>query len=181
MSTGTIVLNIVFLVAVAAFLFFIAWLMWLFFTGRQRRGREQAVEFGDFPALPDDPGELIVGPTPGVYSGTSRAENWIDRVQVADLGDRAACSASGYTHGIAIERRGASTIWIPVQALVAVRTTNRAAGKVMTADGLLAIDWALPGGTALTTALRADAKADYPHWLVAYPGAQPTTDPDAAE
>ncbi len=184
MSLGTIVLNVVFLAGVALFLLFIGWLLWLVVTGRSRRGREQAADFVDFtgfPEMPGDPGEVVVGPTSGLYLGTTPTQSWIERIQVADLGDRAQSSATGYTHGVAVERRGASTIWIPRDALIGIRTTNRAAGKVMHADGLLAVDWALPGGTELTTALRADDKADYPHWLVAYPGTTQTTDPEAAE
>lgn len=188
MSLGTLVFNIVFVALVLGFLVFIGWLLWLFFTGRQRRGRAQAAVFGDFPSAPGDPGEVIVGPTGGLYLGTTPRDNWIERVQVADIGDRAQCEAIGYTHGVAIERHGASTLWIPRASLLSVTTTNRAAGKVMHAGGLLAIDWALPGGQELTTAVRADDKGAYPHWLVAFEGLPapsapdaPTTDPDAAE
>jgi len=187
-SLGTLVFNIVFIALVLGFLLFIGWLLWLFFTGRQRRGRAQSAVFGEFPPVPADPGEVIVGPTGGLYLGTTPRDNWIERVQVDDIGDRAQCDATGYTHGVAIERHGASTVWIPHANLLSVATTNRAAGKVMHAGGLLAFDWALPGGQELTTALRADDKGDYPHWLVAYPGLPAesapdttTTDPDAAE
>ena len=62
-----------------------------------------------------------------------------------------------------------------------MRTTNRAAGKVMHAGGLLAFDWSLPSGADLTSALRADDKDDYSRWLVAFPGPTETTDPNAAE
>lgn len=181
MSAGTLVVNIVFLACVAAFLLFIGWLFWVFFTGRSRRGREQAAVLGAFPAPPEDPGEVIVGPTSGLYVGTTPTQNWVDRVQVDDIGDRAQAAAVGYTHGVAIERHGASTIWIPRDALIGVRTTNRAAGKVMHAGGLLAFDWSLPSGAELTSALRADDKDDYSRWLVAFPGPTETTDPNAAE
>ncbi|GAB11058.1 hypothetical protein GOARA_064_00600 [Gordonia araii NBRC 100433] len=181
MSTGALVFNIVFLALVALFLIFIGWLIWLFFTGRQRRGQQQLAEFGSFPAPPADPGEFVVGPTECLYLGTTRVENWIDRVQVDDVGDRAPATATGYTHGVAIERRGAATIWIPRDDLVAVRTTNRAASKVMHAGGILAFDWTLPSRAGVTTAIRADDKAVYPHWLVAFPGTAEPTDPNAAE
>ena len=71
-----------------------------------------------------------------------------------------------FTHGVAIEQHGASTVWIHAN-LLSVATTSRAAGQVMHAGGLLAFDWALPGGQELTTALRAGNRGDYPHWLVA--------------
>ncbi|MFT4201321.1 hypothetical protein [Gordonia sp. (in: high G+C Gram-positive bacteria)] len=179
MTTGTILLNVVFLAGVAVFLLFIGWLFWLLFTGRGRKGRAQHAEFGDLPAAPDNPGEVIVGPSTGLYVGTSRADDWVDRVQIDDLGDRAKATVTGYTHGIAVERRAASTIWIPAESLTAVRITNSASGKVVHGGGLLALDWTLAGGTGLTTALRGDDKRDYPHWLAAYPGA--ATDPEATD
>ncbi|GED97900.1 PH-like domain-containing protein [Gordonia crocea] len=181
MSTGTLVVNIVFLAGVAAFLVFIGWLLWLVITGSSRRGREQAEVFGEFPAAPAEFGELVVGPTPGLYVGTTPTQGWIQRIHIDDLGDRAAASATGYTHGVAIERHGASTVWIPHDALISVHTTARAAGKVVHSGGLLAFDWRLPSGVEITSALRADDKDDYPHWLAAYPGTTETTDPEAAE
>ncbi|MFT3900017.1 MAG: hypothetical protein QM728_07235 [Gordonia sp. (in: high G+C Gram-positive bacteria)] len=181
MSAGEIVFNIVFLAGVAAFLVFIGWLLWLVFTGRGRKGRAQYEQLGGLPAAPDNPGEVVVGPTGGLYLGTTRADNWIDRIHIDGLGDRAQATATGYTHGVAIARKGATDLWIPAESLTGVRASDRAAGKVVHAGGVLALDWTMPGGTALTTALRADDKGDYPHWLVAYPGAAQPTDPDAAE
>ena len=55
MSLGTLVFNIVFIALVLGFLLFIGWLLWLFFTGRQRRGRAQSAVFGEFPPVPADP------------------------------------------------------------------------------------------------------------------------------
>lgn len=181
MSLGTLLFNIVFLAVVAAFLIFIVWMLWLVITGSKRRGQAQADDLGAFPTPPGDPGEVIVGPTAGLYVGTTPTQSWIERVHVDDVGDRAQAAATGYTHGVAIERHGASTIWIPRDQLAGVRTTAKAAGKVMHTGGLLAFDWVLPGGTPVTSALRGDDKADYPHWLAAFPGTPQTTDPDAAE
>ena len=73
-------------------------------------------------------------------------------------------------------------------ATVAAGSTVVAPAWDGTSGGILAFDWVLPGGQELTTAVRADEKGDYPHWLVAYPGlpaesapTTTTTDPDAAE
>ena len=136
--------------------------------GWRRRGRAQAQLLGDFPAVPGELGEPLLGPTTGVYVGSTLAPRWATRVAVGDVGDRAAVEFSRYRQGILLRRAGASSIWIPDEAITAVRTEHGLAGKVMTRDGVLVIRWTLPSGAELDSGLRADDKSSYPEWTAPY-------------
>lgn len=136
--------------------------------GWRRRGRAQAEAIGELPAVPADLGEPLLGPSTGIYVGSTMAPAWATRVAVGDFGDRAATEYSRYAAGILLARHGASAIWIPEEAITAVRTENRLAGKVMTRDGVLVIRWRLPSGTEVDSGIRGDDKTVYPDWTQAY-------------
>lgn len=136
--------------------------------GWRKRGRRQAEQLGEFPAVPADLGEPLLGPTTGVYVGSTLAPRWATRVAVGDVGDRAEVAVSRYRQGILLERAGASSIWIPEAAITAVRTEHGLAGKVMTRDGVLVIRWTLPSGIELDSGVRADDKSTYPAWTAPY-------------
>ncbi|GAC57331.1 hypothetical protein GOHSU_18_00860 [Gordonia hirsuta DSM 44140 = NBRC 16056] len=136
--------------------------------GWRRRGRAQAEQLGEFPSVPAGLGAPLTGPDTGVYVGSTLAPRWATRVAVADFGDRAETVFSRYAEGILLQRAGSSDIWIPQEAITAVRTENRLAGKVMTRDGLLVIRWILPSGTELDSGIRADDKTVYPSWTEPY-------------
>ncbi|AVM00604.1 hypothetical protein C6V83_10315 [Gordonia iterans] len=136
--------------------------------GWRKRGRAQAAILGDPPAVPDDPGERLLGPSTGVYLGSTVAPGWVTRVALRDFGDRSAVEFSRYPGGILLARRGASDIWIPDDAITAVRTENRHAGKVMTRDGVLTIRWRLPSGAEIDSGIRGDEKDEYQYWTQAY-------------
>ena len=136
--------------------------------GWRNRGRRQADSIGELPIAPDDLGQRQLGPHTGLYVGSTLAPSWQDRVAVGDFGDRASATMSAYDAGILLERKGASTIWIPRDSITAVRTERGLAGKVMTADGLLVIRWVLPTGTEIDSGLRADDKTIYPDWVHAF-------------
>jgi len=70
-----------------------------------------------------------------------------------------------YPEGIMLQRTGAEPIWIPDDAIAAIRTERGIAGKAMTHEGILAIRWRLPSGTEIDTGFRADNRADYDRWL----------------
>lgn len=152
------------LVAVGLWLALVA----LALRGWRKRGRKQAEQLGEFPAVPADLGDPLLGPTTGVYVGSTLAPRWATRVAVGDIGDRAAVEISRYDEGILLDRAGASPIWIPAGAITAVRTEHGLAGKVMTRDGVLVIRWTLPSGTELDSGVRADDKSTYPAWIAPY-------------
>lgn len=98
------------------------------------------------------------------------APSWQNRVVVGDISDRASATIAEFAAGVLISRQGASNIWIPREAITAVRTERGIAGKVMSADGVLVIRWVLPSGTEIDTGLRADDKSIYPGWVNAFAG-----------
>jgi len=77
-----------------------------------------------------------------------------------------------YPEGILLERSGATPIWIPQDAIAAIRTERGLAGKVVpgrgnteTATGILAIRWRLPSGTEIDTGFRGDDRSEYARWI----------------
>lgn len=149
---------------------FAVWLILvtLVVRGWRNRGRRQSETIGELPVAPADLGERLRGPHTGLYLGSTMAPSWQNRVAVGDVGDRATATISGYPGGILIERSGASTIWIPEESIIAVRTERGIAGKAMSRDGVLVVRWTLPSGTQIDSGLRADDKSSYPEWTAAY-------------
>lgn len=142
-----------------------ALLIGLLYVGWRRRAGRQAERIGDLPTVPTTPGEQVLASTTGLYVGSTIAPSWQDRIAVGDLGFRATGELTRYEHGILLERDGASPIWMPSEAISAVRTERGLAGKVMTRDGLLVIRWTLPTGTQIDTGFRGDDKTVYPNWV----------------
>ena len=64
-----------------------------------------------------------------------------------------------------LQRTGAGPIWIPDDAITAIRTEKGIAGKAMTHEGILAIRWRLPSGAEIETGFRADDRREYVRWL----------------
>lgn len=150
-----------------------AFLVWLILVtavvrGWRHRGRRQEELVGTLPTAPAELGAPLRGPHTGLYVGSTLAPSWQNRVAVRDIGDRATAQITGYRAGILLERSGASTIWIPEESIVAVRTERGLAGKAMSRDGVLVVRWNLPSGTQIDTGLRADDKTSYPEWTAAY-------------
>ena len=140
-------------------------LIWLMYRGWRNRAARQADRIGELPAVPGDLGTQTLPPTTGLYVGSTIAPSWQDRIAVGDLGHRASAEIARYERGILLERTGESTIWIPQEAIRAVRTERGLAGKVMTKDGVLVVRWELPSGTEIDTGFRGDDKTVYPQWV----------------
>ncbi|WP_216901519.1 PH-like domain-containing protein [Nocardia alni] len=138
------------------------WGMYRAWTGKARR---QAEAIGELPPVPEDKGAQLLEPTTGLYTGTTVAPSWQNRVHVGDLGFRAAAELTRFERGILLERSGATEIWIPNESVTVVRTERGHAGKVMTQDGVLVIRWKLPTGTEVDTGFRGDDKTVYPAWV----------------
>ncbi len=156
------------LILILAALLLWAGLVALALRGWRRRGARQSGELGEFPAVPAQLGEPLQGPDTGVYVGSTLAPTWTTRIAVGDYGDRAAVSYTRYAAGVLLARQGASDIWIPADAITALRTENRLAGKVMSRDGLLAIRWRLPSGVEIDSGIRGDDKSVYPDWTAPF-------------
>ena len=122
--------------------------------GRQRRQ-------GDLPPpppVPADPGGVLVGAAPGLFVGTVFAGDWLDRVVVHRLSDRAAGWLTVHGRGVRIEREGAGDLWLPYDSVDDAAPGEALAGKVVGREGLLVLTWRL-GGRTLQSAFRADDHA----------------------
>lgn len=167
---GKIVFNAWFIGVVALLAIGVVSVFYLLATGNQKKTAAQADAIGALPPIPAEPGAVLRGPDTGLYLGSTIAPSWQNRVTVGDIGDRASSVLTEFETGILIARQGAGDIWIPRESITAVRTERGIAGKVMTADGVLAIRWVLPSGTEIDSGLRADDKTIYPGWVNAFAG-----------
>lgn len=142
--------------------------------GWRNRAERQVELIGALPAIPDVLGAAVIAPTRGLYLGSILTPNWLERVNVGDLGYRSKAVLTRYPQGILMERSGASPLWIAEASLVGVRTERALAGKVLPvsggkgpaepARGILVIRWRLPSGTEIDTGFRGDDRRDYAQW-----------------
>jgi len=162
MNTGTLVASLT-MAAVLAVL--VAFLIRQMMRGWLHRAQRQAQLIGTLPPLPDTVGPALIPATKGLYVGSTLAPSWLDRIAVGDLGYRAKAVLTRYPEGIMLQRNGAGPIWIPDDAIAAIRTEKGIAGKAMTHEGILAIRWRLPSGAEIDTGFRADDRREYDRWL----------------
>lgn len=141
--------------------------------GWRERAARQAELVGALPPVPDVLGASIVEPMPGLYIGSTIAGNWLERINVGDLGYRCRAVLSRYPGGLLLERFGAGPIWMADDSVAGVRTERALAGKVLpiggkaagaTGAGLLVIRWRLPSGAEIDTGFRGDGRPDYRRW-----------------
>ena len=101
----------------------------------------------------------------GVYVGSTLSPAWNDRITASDLGYRSKAVLTRYPEGILVERVRAKPIWIPQEAIAAVRTERGMAGKVAGRNSILAIRWRLPSGVEIDTGFRANDRGGYLDWM----------------
>lgn len=162
MNTGTLVGSLIFAAVVAVL---IAVFIALMLRGWKRRALRQLELVGRLPALPDAVGPALIAATKGLYVGSTLAPSWQDRIAVGDLGYRTKAVLTRYPEGIMMQRSGTTPIWIPDDAITAIRTERGIAGKAMTHEGILAIRWKLPSGTEIDTGFRGDNRDEYSKWV----------------
>lgn len=150
----------------------IALIIHLMLRGWRRRAERQVSTIGALPPLPETVGPAVMPGIKGLYVGSTIAPSWQDRIAVGDLGYRTKAVLTRYPEGIMLQRSGGHPIWIPADAVTAIRAERGIAGKVLTHDGILAIRWRLPSGTEIDTGFRADERADHDKWIVAPNGAE---------
>lgn len=142
--------------------------------GWRQRAERQTELIGDLPGMPEAFGPAVIAPARGLYLGSTLASNWLERINVGDLGYRSKAVLTRYPQGILVERSGAGPIWIPQASLIGVRTERGLAGKVLpvkggrapteSARGILVIRWRLPSGTEIDTGFRGDDRRLYAQW-----------------
>lgn len=146
--------------------------------GWRQRAERQVELIGRLPAMPDLVGSAVIAPTPGLYVGSTLAPNWLERINVGDLGYRSKAVLTRYPEGIRLERSGAGPIWIPQNCIVDVRAERALAGKVIpgrgsgTAGAILVIRWRLPSGTEIDTGFRGEDRPGYGTWISSWNDSQ---------
>ncbi len=131
----------------------------LMLRGWRSRQRRQ----GDLPAPPPPPlvrAEALAPAVPGLFVGTTFADDWLDRVAVHDLAHRAAGWLVLATDGVHVEREGLVDLFLPYDVIDGASLGDALAGKVVGKEGLLLIEWRL-GSRLLTSAFRADDHAQH--------------------
>jgi hypothetical protein len=126
----------------------------LMLRGWRTRTRRQSDLPPPAPA-PASAGDLVLGATPGLFVGTTFADDWLDRVAVHGLAHRAAGWVSVCTDGVRFDREGEPELYLPYDAVEAAEVGDALAGKVIGKGGMLLVDWRL-GGRLLTSGFRAD-------------------------
>jgi hypothetical protein len=121
---------------------------------RRRQGRQFDLPA---PALPSRPVRQVLPGVPGVWVGTTGAGDWLDRVAVHHLSDRAAAEVVVAQDGVHVHRDGLRELYLPLADVTAVSIEQALAGKVMS-GGMLVVTWRL-GDRLLASAFRADDHA----------------------
>jgi hypothetical protein len=144
-------LRIALVAVVIAVIGLVVWAMWRGWQGRLRRQSDLPwpAETGDGPWTID---------APGMFLGTSRAGDWLDRIVIADLGVPSRGTIHSGQSGLWIERIGARSVFIPAGAVVGVRLDRGVAGTVREKEGVLVLTWQL-GESLIETGFRADDSA----------------------
>lgn len=139
--------------------------------GWQNRAARQEDLIGVLPRPPEPLGPAVIAPISGLYVGSTLGSDWLERVNVGDLGYRSRATLTRYPEGILLERSGVGPIWIPSDAIITVHTGHALAGKVIPdrgneqdPRGLLVIRWRLPSGTEIDTGFRGDDRRDHERW-----------------
>lgn len=95
----------------------------------------------------------------GRYIATTYADDWLKRVHAFTLSFPSNAELIYFSDGIGFALAN-SDIFIPVEDIVSVQSTNALAGKVFEADGLIALTWKL-GDVLVVTGFRAKTAVDH--------------------
>jgi hypothetical protein len=79
----------------------------------------------------------------GLFLGTARAGDWLDRIVVHDLGVPSRAEVQVGSAGVQFLREGARDLFIPAADMRAVRTDRGIAGVVREKEGVIVLTWQL--------------------------------------
>lgn len=124
--------------------------LWGMRRGWRNRQRRQA----DLVAPLREPGDMPFAlDEPGLFLGTSRTGDWLDRIAVHDLGVRSQARCHVGPDGVWLERQGAADVVIPASDITQVRIDRGVAGTVRSKDSVLVLSWNL-GDVTVDTGFR---------------------------
>lgn len=152
----------------------------LMVRGWRHRQQSQAGLFDTLPQLPEDPGDIVLGPLSGVYIGSTIAGDWNARIARPPLGHRSAGHLTAHTSGVRLDLAD-TTVWIPRSSLETVRRASALANKTVPGGGLIVARWQVTGSDGMTvidSGFRADDKDSYPRWEALRGDAAPADNPD---
>lgn len=141
---------------VRAFLVLIVILVILGIFAMMRNSWNRRVKSGsDIPPLAPVPTPFDVSQSvdQATYLGTMSEAHWLDRVAAQGLGSRGPASIDCGEAGLAIDRVGTDTLFIPMGAITLVSLERGLAGRVYGPEGVLCVRWTW-GPRTLTTGLR---------------------------
>jgi hypothetical protein len=123
----------------------------LMLKGWRSRQRRQA----DLPEPPVATGDArgVLWPVPGLFVGTTSADDWLDRIAVHRLSDRSTGELLVAEDGVHVSRDGLPELYLPFGSIEQVSIEQSLAGKVVS-GGMLVLNWRL-GSRSLATAFRA--------------------------
>ncbi len=142
--------------------------------GWQHRTERQA----DVPAPAAAPEHLLARADDGVeatYVSTTSAADWLDRITVHGLGVRSAARVLVDAAGVLVARAGAPDVFVPAAALHGVGRERFRAGKAVTGEGLVVVEWSL-GDRLVATAVAPRHDADRDGLVAAVTALIPSTD-----
>ena len=105
-------------------------------------------------------GQVLAGPWPGVFIGTTFAGRWLDRIDAHTLGARSNVTLTVLDSGINIEREGERSFGIPRDAVAAVRADKAIAGRAYEGAGLIVISFSL-GEQEVECGIRIPSTSDH--------------------
>ncbi len=117
------------------------------------------------PPVSDGSARVLLDWVPGLYVGTTAAGDWLDRIAVHQLSDRATGELCLAEDGVHVLRDGLPEVFVPTGDLRAVSVEQSLAGKIVS-TGMLVLTWQL-GDRELATAFRADDPAQHERFRTA--------------
>jgi hypothetical protein len=150
------------LVATAVMLVVLVGIYLLMWRGWRRRAARQA----DLPPLPPvpDPPPRILETLDGVYLGTTRAGEWLERIVARGLGERATARLGLSAAGVVVERDGRDPFLVPLAALRAARLDRGIANTVVGAGTVVVLTWE-HGGRLLDIGVRGPSPEANARWV----------------
>lgn len=111
------------------------------FTRLKHRGADA---IGDLPEVPSDLGALTTEAFDATYVSSTLGGQWLERIGVHHLGDRARATVGVFESGVLVERAGSEPLFIARSALNDAHMTSGMAGKHTGSDMIVVISWDTP-------------------------------------